>query len=275
MFPFMAPTLVDLAARLKDFVAVAVFHSQSVLRIMSELIFAPAIRRGSPCYVRLAPGSTTEMYQSSADSRVCVKYKLTPKANEYWCQAEEVLLKPLDEVEDDEPHGRTTRRSSRRKRSRDEDEEQEEPTNTDNTQDPEETGPRPASNGHTYGVMAPDEKRKPFAKDRKVNVNICKACSENLTTQPYILFIQRPSQKTVRRSYGDLGESKWSTTSISQIREFFCPGTDCWKVPKSAQQSLRGPIDITGLPLVGDEEKQSDFLKDRLPFLPNDDADET
>jgi hypothetical protein len=214
------------------------------------IIWKPAAFKGSAVWARVESEEATEVYISSAQNKACVKYKNTPKAQWYWVTPDFIDLKPAGAEEE----GGGPRRSKRGRGSEGE---------AELARELEEAKklPRPAENGKLYGIMEGSANRKQFVRGKDLK-DKCAKCGGALAGEAFIAFIEATKSKTVKKSYGDSGSS-WKGTFESRERDFF--HLDCWDVPKSAQRSLRGFIDIDGF--EGAPEAIKDNIKEKLPLV--------
>eukprot|EP00035_Acanthoeca_spectabilis_P024975 m.456241 g.456241 ORF g.456241 m.456241 type:complete len:167 (-) comp21020_c0_seq1:3264-3764(-) len=125
----------------------------------------------------------------------------------------------------------------------------------------EKKRPRHADNGKLYGIVKGSEKRVQNVRGKDFKKKCNKCADKDLDSEDYIGFIEASRQKTVSRTYGE--GRNWSATSGWRERNFFC--YECWAVPKTAQRSLRGFIDIDGFDDLAPSDQ--DKWKKKLPLV--------
>jgi len=216
------------------------------------IIWKPAAFKGQDVWVRVAAEDDISPYVSESSGKCCVKYKNTPKANWYWSTPDLVEIKA---PQADEEQGDGGRRSKRRRgedgRAEIEREEAE-----------RKKLPQPADNGKLYGVMPGSASRKQFVRGKDMKTE-CAKCGAVLDGQEVIGFVEAERSKTVKRRYGDdpRSSSDWSKSVSYSDRAFTCL-VPCWEIPKCAQKSLRGLIDIHGYAELPDASKG--LVRDKL-----------
>lgn len=168
--------------------------------------------------------------------KACIKYKPTPNPTWYW--VDPALLEILPEGEDSSAGGRRSKRlrgdvSAEQLAAEEE---------------AERKVPRTAANGKLYGVAPTDESRARFKQGKDLKER-CAKCSAALAGDgAYLGFIETVRERTVRKTYGGDSQRQWSGTFDYNDRDFF--HIRCWEVPKAAQRSLRGLVDIAGFDSV-------------------------
>lgn len=217
--------------------------------------------KGSAVWVRAvsADDNTHFLGQGgTAAGKKCVIYKQTPNPQWYWVQPDLVL--PREE-------GESSSRRSRRFRD---------PEQVAAEDEAELKRPRHADNGKLYGIVAAGDDRRAFVRgsDKK---DKCKKCDKSLASDfdpntgeavdgvsPAVLgFIEATKEKTVRKRYGGEEQRKWQGTFSHTERDFY--HLSCWEVPKTAQRSLRGLIDIMGFDeVVTDKDLRKHIISTKL-----------
>eukprot|EP00040_Diaphanoeca_grandis_P027948 m.160238 g.160238 ORF g.160238 m.160238 type:complete len:232 (-) comp31177_c0_seq1:2273-2968(-) len=219
---------------------------------LDGIIWKQATFKGSTVWARVASLDATTVYTSTSDGKACVKYKNTPEPKLYWVSFVDLIeLCSDDAVAAADADDGGVRRSRRRRPIEEVEREEEE----------ENALPRPAQNGKLYGIVEGSESRNAYARGKDLKKN-CAKCDAVLTQAEHIGFIEATRSKTVNRSYGDAGTS-WKKQFLTRERNFF--HIACWEVPKSAQKSLRGFIDVVGYEDCPDNVKE--LIKARVPLV--------
>lgn len=216
------------------------------------IVWARGMFKGADAWARVVSDSDDAEPYGNSEGKVCIKYKNTPKANWYWGARDSLKL---HSAEDAVPVPSTRR--SKRGMSPDELHAQEEE---------QRKRPRVAANGKLYGLAAAEENRAVHARgnDRK---DKCAKCAKPLSTSAgeFVGFVDIEKERTVKRHFGGDSRRAWSGTFSHVEREFF--DLECWEVPKSAQKSLRGLIDIAGFEQVADAALRDRLLCEKLPLV--------
>jgi hypothetical protein len=195
--------------------------------------WVPSTYKGANVYVRVLGEGSTEFYIGAGErnaGKACFKYKPTQNPQWYWGDPQLLTILPADAADGGARGG--GRRSKRLRGDVSAEERAAE-------EEAERKIPRTAANGKLYGVA-------PNLNDHKER---CPKCAGPLAGDGGFLgFVENTREKSVKRTYGGDSRREWSKSFECTDRSFY--HVRCWDVPKTAQRSLRGLVDIAGFDVV-------------------------